>query len=185
MRWIENEAVRQQEKFEMLARKKGGLAPLPKHSDVASIEAGAAHLKQLEAEVHEWEKQHAKAAEAELQKRAATIAHELAAAHSGNQPVISEVPEADGALLQAVADILKGKCGGPIVLAGLTNGRVDLVATVPKSLTSSIRANEIIQAIAPIVGGKGGGRPDNARGSGKDPSKIAEALAHARTLIPS
>nr|MDQ6913385.1 DHHA1 domain-containing protein [Verrucomicrobiota bacterium] len=74
---------------------------------------------------------------------------------------------------------------GPIVLAGLTNGRVDLVAAVPKSLTSSIGANEIIQQIAPIVGGKGGGRPDNARGSGKDPSKIGEALAKARTLIGS
>ena len=82
-----------------------------------------------------------------------------------------------------MADILKNKIAGPIVLAGLTNGRVDLVAAVPKSLTSSYRANEIIQQIAPIVGGKGGGRPDNARGFGKDASKLAEALARARSMI--
>ncbi|MGZ5024326.1 MAG: DHHA1 domain-containing protein, partial [Chthoniobacterales bacterium] len=182
-RWAESEAKRQQEKFEMLSRKKPGIAPLPAHSDVASIDARAAHLKQLEAEVHEWEKQHAKAAEAELQKRAATIASELAASHSSSKACITEVAEADGALLQAVADILKRKIDGPIVLAGLTNGRVDLVASVPKNLTSSIRANDIIQQIAPIVGGKGGGRPDSARGAGKDPSRVAAALERARQIV--
>lgn len=77
LRWAEGEAKRQEEKFEVLSRKKTGLAALPAHSDVASIERRSQHLKQLESEVHEWEKQHAKAAEAELQKRAATIANEL------------------------------------------------------------------------------------------------------------
>ncbi len=70
-----------------------------------------------------------------------------------------------------------------MVLAGSTNGRVDLVVTVPKD--SKFRANEIIQQIAPIVGGKGGGRPDSARGAGKDPSKIGEALERARVLLAS
>src|SRR5207253_11414063 len=46
LRWVETEAARQQEKFEMLSRKKTGLAPLPIHSDVASIEARAVHLKE-------------------------------------------------------------------------------------------------------------------------------------------
>jgi alanyl-tRNA synthetase len=86
-------------------------------------------------------------------------------------------------LLQAVADVLKKKIAGPIVLGGVVNGRVDLVATVPKSLTNAVRANEIIQQIAPIVGGRGGGRPDNARGSGKDPSKLDDALSRAREII--
>jgi len=60
-----------------------------------------------------------------------------------------------------------------------------LIAAVPKELTSKFQANKLIQQIAPIVGGKGGGRPDNARGAGKDTSKIAEALEHARALIAS
>ena len=38
---------------------------------------------------------------------------------------------------------------------------------------------QIIQTIAPLVGGKGGGRPDSARGAGKDAAKIDEALAQA------
>jgi len=192
LNWAEAEAARQQEKFEMLARKKVGITALPSFAksedgDVAvrAIETRASHLKQLEAEVHEWEKQHAKAAEVELRARAATIAGELAASHAEASSCITEVPEADGALLQAIADALKTKISVPILLAGTSNGRVDLVAVVPKGSTATIRANELIQQVAPIVGGKGGGRPDSARGAGKDPSKIDEALAHARTLIGS
>ncbi len=190
--WAENEVARQQEKFEMLAKKKHGIAAPPsfaKEDDAAAairaVESRAAYLKQLEAEVHEWEKQHAKAAEADLRSRAVEIAGELMESHSNAKACVSEIPNADGALLQAVADILKTKINGPIVLAGSNNGRVDLVTVVPKDLSATVRANEIIQAIAPLVGGKGGGRPDSARGAGKDPSKIEEALAHARTLVGS
>jgi len=46
-------------------------------------------------------------------------------------------------------------------------------------------SGKIIQAIAPIVGGKGGGRPDNARGGGKDAAKLDEALAKAESLLSS
>ncbi len=40
-----------------------------------------------------------------------------------------------------------------------------------------------IQQIAPVVGGKGGGKPDNARGGGKDVAKLDEALAKALSLL--
>ena len=70
-----------------------------------------------------------------------------------------------------------------VVLGGATNGAVSLVATVSPELTKQIQAGKIIQAIAPIVGGKGGGRPDNARGGGKDVSKLDEALAKAASLL--
>ncbi len=187
MKWAANEAARQQEKFEMLSRKKTGLAQLPEFAgesadaSVKSIEARAGQLRQLEAEVHDWEKQQTKAAESELRSRASNIAAELAASLIPGDALVTQVAEADGALLQAVADILKTKIAAPIVLAGSTNGRVDLVASVPKD--SKFRANEIIQQIAPIVGGKGGGRPDNARGSGKDAAKIDDALAAVRALL--
>jgi alanyl-tRNA synthetase len=191
LKWAEDEAARQQEKFEMLSKKKSGITALPGFSTsdsasaVESIEARASRLKQLETEVHEWEKQQTKSAEAALRGRAATIASELAASHSNAASLVAQVPDADGPLLQQIADTLKAKLNVPIVLAGSKDGRVDLVAVVPKGLISIVRANEIIQAIAPIVGGKGGGRPDGARGAGKDPSKIDEALAHARTLLGS
>ena len=83
--WAREEAARQQERFETLSRKKPDLAPLPVFTDTAQtdemlkqIDARAAHLEKLDADVREWEKKHAKEAEADLRSRAAQIANELA-----------------------------------------------------------------------------------------------------------
>jgi alanyl-tRNA synthetase len=147
------------------------------------IDNRAAHLEKLEAEVRDWEKKSAKASESELQSRAATIANELAASNAGKTFLVAEVPNADGKLLQAVVDVIKNKFNGPIILAGKSDGRVALIASVPKELTSKFQANKLIQEIAPLVGGKGGGRPENAQGAGNDPAKLEEALAKARSLL--
>jgi alanyl-tRNA synthetase len=57
------------------------------------------------------------------------------------------------------------------------------VATVSPEFTAKVQAGKLIPGIAPMVGGKGGGKPDNARGGGKDPSQLEAALALARTLL--
>ena len=188
--WAKHEAARQQEKFETLARKKPDIPAIHAFqndadtSDVLQqIDARAADLEKLETEVRDWEKQSAKSVEAELKSRAAQIANELMRSHAGEKFCVAEVKDGDGKLLQAVADTLKSKFNGPIFLVGATNGSVALVASVPKEMTSKFQANKLIQQIAPIVGGKGGGRPENAQGAGKDASKIAEALAKARELL--
>ena len=77
----------------------------------------------------------------------------------------------------------RSKFDGPIVLAGAKEGRVGIVALVPKVLTAKIQANKIIQMLAPIVGGKGGGRPENAQGGGADANKIDNLLTEARRLL--
>jgi len=188
--WAKQEAARQQEKFEMLARRKPDIAVLPAFQDNAAtaemlkqIDARATHLEKVDADVREWEKKTAKSAEAELKSRAAQIANDLAQSHADRDFCIAEVPDADGKLLQGVADALKQKFNGPIFLAGAKDGNVALLAVVPKRLTEKFQANKLIQQIAPIVGGKGGGRPENAQGAGKDVSRIAEALAKAKELL--
>jgi alanyl-tRNA synthetase len=188
--WAKQEAARQQERFEALARKKPDIAALPDFESEAEtaemlkqINARTAHLEKIEAEVRDWEKQSAKAAEAELRSRAAQIANQLAASNAGKSFCVAEVQDGDGKLLQAVADALKSKFNGPIFLVGAMNRSVALVASVPKEISARLQANKLIQQIAPIVGGKGGGRPENAQGAGKDASKIAEALAKARELL--
>jgi alanyl-tRNA synthetase len=188
--WAEEEAARQQEKFEMLARKKSDVAALPAFSKDAEtvemlkqIDARAAHLEKIDADVHEWEKKQGKAIEAQLQSRAAKIANELAAEHAEKGSCVSEIPNADSKLLGAVVDALKTKFNGPIVLAGAENGRVALIAAIPKQLTSKFQADKIIQKIAPIVGGKGGGRPESAQGGGPDVGEIDKALAEAKKLL--
>ncbi len=188
--WAKQEAARQQEKFEALARKKPELAALPAFKDNAGttemlqqIDARVMHLEKVDADVREWEKKTAKSAEAELKSRAAQIASELGPSHTGKDFTVAEVPDADGKLLQAIVDALKSKFRGPIFLAGTRDGSVALVAYVPAALTEKFQANKLIQQIAPIVGGKGGGRPESARGAGKDASKINEALAKAREVL--
>ncbi|MCF7763736.1 MAG: alanine--tRNA ligase [Verrucomicrobia bacterium] len=99
-------------------------------------------------------------------------------------PVILEnLGHADGDTLQSIADALKSQFHGVILLGGTANDAVSLVASVSPEFTSRINAGKLIQAIAPMVGGRGGGRPDNARGGGKDTSKLNEALSKAITLI--
>jgi alanyl-tRNA synthetase len=188
--WAKQEADRQQEKFETLARKKPGIAAMPAFKDDAStaevlkqIDARAAHLEKVDTEVREWEKKTAKSAEAELKTKAAQIASELTRLHDGKNFCVAEVPDADGKLLQGVVDALKSKFKVPIFLAGTHEGSVALVAYVPTALTQKFQANKLIQQVAPIVGGKGGGRPENAQGAGKDASKINEALTRARELL--
>ncbi|MEN3368806.1 MAG: alanyl-tRNA synthetase [Verrucomicrobiota bacterium] len=188
--WANHEAARQHEKFEALARKKPEITALPAFAEsgetstmLEQIDERSAHLEKLEAEVHEWEKQHAKASEVELRNRAEEIAKELGAKSATEKSIVAKLPNADGKLLQAIVDALKPKFRGPIFLAGENDGRVALVASVPKEFTTQFQANKLIQEIAPIVGGKGGGRPDNAQGAGKDAAKIDVALARARELL--
>ena len=122
-------------------------------------------------------------AEAQLQSRAATIANDLSTSHLGKKFCVAELPDADAKLLQAVVDALRSKFAGAIFLAGIKDGAVALISAVPRELISKFQANKIIQQIAPIVGGKGGGRPENAQGGGTDANNIDKALARARELL--
>jgi alanyl-tRNA synthetase len=188
--WAKEEAARQQAKFEIVARKKSDIGVLPAVDESSQttellnqIDARAEHLEKIESEVRDWEKKGAKASEAQLKARAAEIAKELAAAHAAKGYVVAEVKDADGKLLQAVVDAIKPKINGPIFLAGKSEGRVALIASVPKESTAKFQANKLIQEIAPLVGGRGGGRSENAQGSGSSVDKIESALARARELI--
>jgi alanyl-tRNA synthetase len=188
--WAQEEAKRQEERFEILSRKKSDLAALPVFTDIMQtpemlkqIDARTTHLEKLDLDVRDWEKKHAKEAEADVRSRGAQIANELSLSKVGQKICVAKIPDADGKLLQAVADALKQKFDGPIVLAGSKESNVALVAFIPKPLTTKIQANKIIQTIAPIIGGKGGGRPENAQGGGTDVAKIDEALTKARELL--
>ena len=152
-----------------------GLPNAPAAEIEKKIEALLANQKELE-----------KALKAARSKEAAAQAKDLAAkAESlGGIPFLSaNLGAVDGDHLQGVLDALKSTFEGVTVLAGSANNAVSLAASVSSAFTSKIQAGKIIQTIAPIVGGKGGGKPDAARGGGKDTSKIPEALAAAKTLL--
>jgi len=104
---------------------------------------------------------------------------------NGTPAIIANLGTVDGDALQAVADALKGKFAGVAVLAGVAEGNVALAASVSPEFVKAFQAGKIIQTIAPIVGGKGGGRPDFARGAGKDAAQLDAALAKAKALLTS
>ncbi len=147
----------------------------PVHELDKKIEALLAHQKELE-----------KSLKTAIARNAAQTASWLLtrAQDVGGVPVVTQnFPDADADYLQAVVDALNDRFKGVIVLGGAANGKVALVANVSSDFTGRIQAGKLIQQIAPIVGGKGGGKPDNARGGGKDASKLDEALAKVKTLL--
>jgi alanyl-tRNA synthetase len=102
---------------------------------------------------------------------------------NGIPAIIENMGAVDGNTLQGMVNELKGQFQGVMVLGGVADKAVSLIAAVTPEFTAKVQAGKIIQQIAPIVGGKGGGKPDNARGGGKDPSKLNEALAKAKALV--
>jgi len=86
--------------------------------------------------------------------------------------------------LRGLADSLRDRLKrGVVVLAAETDGKVTLLVSVTKDLTDRVKAGQLVKDLAPIVGGGGGGRPDFAEAGGKDPSKIDDLLAAARTAL--
>lgn len=137
-----------------------------------------------------------KAAEKELERarlagaRAAAANAAAGAERIGNVRVVAQRMSAGmtaGDLRSLVGDI-RGKLGSdPAVVALIAEGEGGsvpyAVAANPAAQELGIRANDLIKQLAVTVDGRGGGKPDLAQGSGKDPSRIDAALAAVRSEI--
>jgi alanyl-tRNA synthetase len=121
------------------------------------------------------------------QKQAAAAAEALLAQVQpcGGMPVLIARYDADAETLQTMVNALKGRVQGLVLLGGVADGAVSLVAAVSGPQASRVHAGQLLQKIAPLVGGKGGGRPDHARGGGRDAEKLDAALARAREWVAS
>lgn len=102
----------------------------------------------------------------------------------GVRVLAAEVPGYDRAALRQLVDVLRQKLGsGVVVLASAEDGKVSLITGVTKDLTSKLHAGKIVQELAKLVGGSGGGKPDLAEAGGKDTSAIEKALSHIYLLL--
>ncbi len=98
--------------------------------------------------------------------------------------VAEDVGEGDVPQLRALSDRIRQTIGsGVVVLGGTRNGEASLVITVTKDLVRSVDAGKLVREIAPIIDGKGGGRPDSAAAGGKEPSRLADAIEAARAAV--
>jgi len=87
--------------------------------------------------------------------------------------------------LRDLGDQMKTKLGeGVVVLISETDGKVNLITmATDEALAKGAHAGNLIKAIAPIVGGGGGGRPNMAQAGGKNPARINDALAEAEKVL--
>ncbi len=70
-----------------------------------------------------------------------------------------------------------------VVLGGVEEGKVTLIANFDEAVADRISASDVVKGAAAIVGGGGGGRRTMARAGGKDPERLSDALAEAERLI--
>ena len=102
----------------------------------------------------------------------------------GVRVLVSKVDDYDREALRHLVDTLRQKMGsGVVVLATVDQGKVALIAAVTKDLTQKLHAGKIVQEIAKLLGGSGGGKPDLAEAGGKDTSGIQNALDQVYPLI--
>ena len=102
----------------------------------------------------------------------------------GVKVVARHVTGLEKGALRGLSDSLRDRLGsGIVVIASETDGKVALVVSVTKDLTTRIQAGRIVKEIAPIVGGGGGGRPDFAEAGGKDPSKIDALVERVPAVV--
>ena len=98
------------------------------------------------------------------------------------------VDGADAGDIRTMALNLRGRVNqdqaGAAVLVGVKDGKVAVVAaTNDLARDRGVRANDLLAAVMPLVGGRGGGKDDVAQGGGTDASRIDEALAAARHAV--
>ncbi|MCG6542334.1 alanine--tRNA ligase [Pseudomonas sp. KSR10] len=102
----------------------------------------------------------------------------------GVKTLAARVDGLDGKALLALVDQLKNKLGsGVILLGGVQDEKVVLVAGVTQDLTGRVKAGDLMKQAAAVVGGKGGGRPDMAQGGGSDAARLDDALGLAQAFV--
>ena len=112
----------------------------------------------------------------------------------GNDPGVTEIDGVrivtrrvsglDPAALRSLADSLRDRHGRCVVmLASDHDGKAALVVSLTSDLTARVHAGDLVKALAPLVGGRGGGRADFAQAGGKRTDGLEDALSEGRTLV--
>lgn len=104
---------------------------------------------------------------------------------AGVELIAAVVTGLDGKALRTLVDLIKNKAPDAcVVLGSESGGKVGLIALVGGAAQQrGVNAGQIIAQLAPLVGGRGGGKPDLAQAGGTDASGLPKAIAAVETLI--
>jgi alanyl-tRNA synthetase len=159
-----------------ILRVAAGLLNTSEEGIIDAIERQAESAKQLEKQVETFKRKAAGSQAQGLLERARDV--------KGVRVLAAQVSGFDRDALRQLVDALRQKLGsGVVVLAAAEDGKVALIAGVTKDLTPKLHAGKIVQELAKLVGGSGGGKPDLAEAGGKDTSGVEKALSHVYPLL--
>ena len=103
---------------------------------------------------------------------------------NGTKVLAAEVTGADAGQLRKVWDDVKSKLdSGVAVLGSRSNGKAYILIGVTKDLTNKYHSGNMVKELAPIIGGRGGGKPDLAQAGGDNPDKLSEVLDKAADMV--
>jgi alanyl-tRNA synthetase len=119
-------------------------------------------------------------------KSASAAAGEASAVEvKGIKLLVQRVDGLERGPMRDLVDQMRGKLGSGVVVLGAASedGKVALIVGVTKDLTGKVHAGKVVGALAGLVGGKGGGRPDLAEAGGSDAGALDGALAKAAEVV--
>ena len=146
---------------------------VPQDKLVPELEKKLKAFKDMEKQINSLKLNNAAAIVDDLLKKAEMI--------NGKKIIIAEIEGADMNILRATADMLKNKEPNIVVaLAAITEGKPFLLTATN---VSGIDASALIKAIAPEIGGSGGGRKDMAQAGGTNPGNLEKAFNKLREIL--
>ena len=104
---------------------------------------------------------------------------------AGAALIAAAIPGLDGKALRTLLDVVRAKRSSLcVVLGSVADGKVALVAGVSADLIArGVSAGNLISKLAPLVGGRGGGKADLAQAGGTDAAKLPQAIAAVQSLL--
>jgi alanyl-tRNA synthetase len=102
----------------------------------------------------------------------------------GVRVLAREASDLDAQALRQLSDTLLAQLrSGVVVLGRRADGKASLIVRTSSDLARRVPAGQVIKQLAPIIGGRGGGKPDMAEGGGPEPQKLSEALEASYQVV--
>lgn len=167
-------AVTGQQAFEAYRNQEDALKEIAATVKAPQLKDAAAKVQALSDSLRDLQKENAELKEKAAAAAAGDVFKDVQEA-KGVRFIASQVDVADAGALRTFADNWKQKdYSDVLVLVAAIGEKVNVLVA---SKTKDVHAGNMIKELAPIVAGRGGGKPDMAMAGGSDASKIAELLA--------
>ncbi|EHG5985067.1 alanine--tRNA ligase [Enterococcus faecalis] len=178
------EAVTSKEAYQLLQEEERQLKEIATLVKSPQLKEVVTKTEQLQQQLRDLQKENEQLAGKLANQQAGDIFKDVKEVN-GVRYIAAQVNVKDMSQLRQLADQWKQKeLSDVLVLATAQDEKVSLLAAMTKDMNGKgLKAGDLIKAIAPKVGGGGGGRPDMAQAGGKNPAGIADALAEVENWL--